>query len=91
MSIVCEIDTNSPLAGVEFHRKRVGEPWKELSYRITREGSRVAGTGWIKKSTLTITANRQDNQAEFGCNIITSILPVPAAWNVTTLVTIYCK
>jgi hypothetical protein len=88
ITVVCETDSANPAASIQFYRKRAGGSWEKLSSGITSD---VRGAteynGKIRKSTLTVTANRLDNQAEFRCEVKEGSFQVDQ----TTTITAYCK
>ncbi|XP_064648867.1 synaptogenesis protein syg-2-like isoform X2 [Lineus longissimus] len=69
ITIVCETDSANPVANIQFHRKRTGGTWEQLTSGITSEVRAAEYNGKIRKSTLTVTANRSDNHAVFKCEV----------------------
>ncbi|XP_064624513.1 hemicentin-1-like [Lineus longissimus] len=85
-TIVCETDSANPVANIQFYRKRTGGTWEKLTSWITPEDRAGEYNGMIRKSTLTVTANRLDNLAVFKCEVKEgSFFPVEQ----TTTVNVY--
>ncbi|XP_064649228.1 uncharacterized protein LOC135501218 isoform X3 [Lineus longissimus] len=68
-NIVCETDSANPVANIQFHRKRTEGNWEQLTSGITSEVRAAEFNGKIRKSTLTVTANRLDTKAVFKCEV----------------------
>ncbi|XP_064648864.1 sialoadhesin-like isoform X1 [Lineus longissimus] len=68
-NIVCETDSANPVANITFHRKRTNGTLEQLTSGITSEVRAAEYNGRIRKSTLTVTANRSDPQAVFKCEV----------------------
>ncbi|XP_064642714.1 B-cell receptor CD22-like [Lineus longissimus] len=69
ITITCETDSANPVANVQFHRKRTGGNWEQLTSGVTSEDRAAEYNGRIRKSTLVVTANRLDTQAVFKCEV----------------------
>ncbi|XP_064624511.1 synaptogenesis protein syg-2-like isoform X2 [Lineus longissimus] len=85
-TIVCETDSANPVANIQFYRKRTVGTWEQLTSWITSTGRAGEYNDMIRKSTLTVTANRLDNMAVFKCEVKEgSFFPVEQ----TTTVNVY--
>ena len=89
LKVTCETDSTNPVADIQFHRRRNGENWHKLTTNITNVDRDGKYGGRIRKSTLTVTADRLDNQALFDCKVRRES-PVFQI-DQTTTVTVYCK
>ncbi|XP_064642705.1 sialoadhesin-like isoform X2 [Lineus longissimus] len=69
ITIICETNSANPVANIQFHRKRTGGTWEQLTSGITSEVRVAEYNGRIRKSTLVVTANRLDTQAVFKCEV----------------------
>ena len=93
VTIVCETDGANPVAHIQFYRKRAGGTWEELTNApstgigIASEARPAEYNGQIRKSTLTVKASEEDNQATFKCEVKKGSFEVKD----TTVVTVYCK
>ncbi|XP_064643012.1 sialoadhesin-like [Lineus longissimus] len=67
--IICETDSANPVANIQFHRKRAGGIWEQLTSGITSVVSAAKYNGRIRQSTLVVTANRSDTHAVFKCEV----------------------
>ncbi|XP_064642712.1 titin-like isoform X1 [Lineus longissimus] len=67
--IICETDSANPVVNIQFHRKRAGGIWEQLTSGITSVVRAAKYNGRIRQSTLVVTANRSDTHAVFKCEV----------------------